>query len=337
MQVLLHSRRLWLQAALLVAMAALIAWRVDLSQARDVVTSISPGYAAAGVGLLVASKLVHARKWQQLLGGVGHVRLRDAFAVFWVSMATNNLIPLRAGDVLRVQVLAQRTGLARPGIVASLFTERLLDGVSFVVLVAAVLVIQGRTNDLNLWVLVALVLFAALVMATVAAARSKPGPEVERAPLLRLVPPRFRRQVAEFIPHALDGLRPLGEARSGLTVTAWALGAWLLEAAAFVAWGEAFGLEAGMTAFVLVMVAVNVASSITLLPANLGLYELTAVGVLGAAGIGPAESTAYALGTHVLIIATIAAGGLGAMAYLRLSPADVFYLRRREVSSSAEL
>jgi uncharacterized protein (TIRG00374 family) len=330
---LFHSRRLWLQVALLAAVGAVVAWRVDLPEAWDIFTSIAPGYALLGVGLLIASNVVHARKWQQLLRGLGHVRLRDSFAVFWASMAANNIIPLRAGDVLRVQVMSQRTGLRRPGIVASLFTERLLDGIAFIVIIAAVLAFQGRTSDLNLWVLLALLSFIGLVVATVAAARSKPGPEIERAPLLRLISARFRRSVADFMPHAIDGLRPLGEARSGITATALALLAWTLEAGAYVAWGEAFRLQSGPTALVLVMVAVNVASAITLLPANFGLYELTAVGVLRAAGEGPSEAAAYAIGTHLLVIATIALVGLATMVYLRLSPADVFYLRRRPVES----
>jgi hypothetical protein len=317
-------------------MAALVVWRVDLAEAWDVFTSIAPGYAILGVGLLIASKAVHARKWQRLLAGVGNVRLSDALPVFWTSMATNNLIPLRAGDVLRVQVLAQRTGLRRGGIVASLFTERLLDGVAFIAIIAAVLAIQGRTSDLNLWVLVALIAFTALVVATIAAARARPGPEIERSPLVRLVPARFRADAAEFVPHVIDGLRPLGEPRSGGTVTGLALVAWLLEGAAYISWGEAFRLEAGFTALILVMVAVNVASSITLLPANLGLYELTAVGVLRAAGEGPSQAAAFAVGTHLIVIATVTLIGLGAMLYLRLSPAEIFYLRHPDEADSSQ-
>lgn len=336
MHSLLHHRRLLLQAALLAGMAGLVIWRVDLAEAWDVFTSIAPGYALLGVGLLIASKVVHGRKWQLLLAGVGDVRLRDALPVFWTSMATNNLIPLRAGDVLRVQVVSQRTGLRRGGVVASLFTERLLDGIAFILVIAAVLAIQGRTSALNLWVFIALVLFAGVVVATVAAARSKPGPEIEHTPLLRLVPQRFRRTVAEFIPHAIDGLRPLGEARSGGTVTGLAVLGWLLEGAAYMAWGEAFRLEADATALLLVMVAVNVASSITLLPANFGLYELTAVGVLRAAGEGPSQAAAFAVGTHLIVIATISLIGLGAALYLRLSPTEIFYLRRAEEAEVAE-
>ena len=210
---------------------------------------------------------------------------------------------------------------------ASLFTERLLDGVSFVLLVGAALAIGGRTNYLNFWALAALLLFIALIAITVAAARSRPGPDLERSRLLRPLPHRPRGLVAGFIPHAIDGLRPLGEPRTGLQVVAWALLAWALEALAFIAWGEAFRIDAGREVFVLVMVAVNLASSITLLPANLGFFELTAVGILRAAGVGPTEAAAYAIGTHLLIIATIGLVGIGTLAYLRLSLADIFYLR----------
>lgn len=312
-------------------MVALVVWRVDLAEAWDVFTSIAPGYALLGVALLIASNVVHARKWQLLLSGVGRVELRDAFAVFWSSMATNNVIPLRAGDLLRVQVMSQRTGLPRAGIVASLFTERLLDGVSFIILVALALAVGGRTNFVNAWALAALVILIALIGATVAAARSRPGPELERSVLLRFLPARPRKTVADFIPHLIDGLRPLGEPRSGLRVGGWAVLAWMLEAAAFIAWGEAFRIDIGPEVFVLVMVAVNVTSSVTLLPANLGLFELTAVGFLRASGIEGSEAAAYALGTHLLIIATIGLVGIGTLAYLRLSLADVFYLRRRGI------
>lgn len=327
----LVSRRHWLQIAVLGGMAALIAWRVDLAEAWDVFTSLAPGYAVLGVVLLVVSNVAHARKWQLLLSGVGPVRLRDAFSVFWSSMATNNVIPLRAGDVLRVQVMSQRTGLPRAGIVASLLTERLLDGVSFIILIAIALLAGGRTNLVNIWVLVGFLFVLALVGVTVAAARSRPGPELERSRWLRILPAGPRKAVIDFVPHLIDGLRPLGEVRSGLRVAGWALLAWMLEAAAFIAWGEAFRVEIGAEVFVLVMVAVNVAGSITLLPANLGLFELTAVGILRAGGIEPSQAAAYAVGTHLLIIATIALIGIGTLAYLRLSLTDVFYLRRRGV------
>lgn len=327
-----RSPRAWLQVLTLAAMAALIAWRLDLAKTWDVFTAIAPGYAILGVMLLVASNVAHARKWQYLLAGLGRVPLREAFAIFWSSMTTNNVIPLRAGDLLRVQVMSQRTGLPRPGIVASLFTERLLDGLSFLVLLAFALVIQGRTNYVNFWALGVLAVFLLVAGGTVAAARSRPEGEIEHSLAIRMLPHPLRGPAAELMPQVVAGLRPLGQLRSGVEVTAWAIFAWMLEALAFIAWGEAFGLDVPATAFVLVMVAVNLTSSITLLPANVGLFELTAVGILRAAGIGPSESAAYAVGTHLLIIATISLIGLGTLAYLRLGLDDVFYLRRRAES-----
>jgi uncharacterized protein (TIRG00374 family) len=323
------SKRAWLQVAMLVALVALVVWRVDLQEAWDVFTSIGPGYALLGVALLIASNVVHAKKWQCLLEGLGAVRLRDAFAVFWASMTTNSVIPLRAGDVLRVQVLSQRTGMSRPGIVASLFTERLLDGVSFIALTAVALAISGSQNYVNFWLLAIFAVFMAVVVATVIAARSMPGAEIEHSRWLRPLPPRLRHRLAEFLPHVIDGIRPLGQAHSGLQVTGWALLAWSLEGAAFIAWGKAFGLDVGTGALLLVMVAVNFTSSLTVLPANLGIFELTAVGILRATGADPPEATAYAVGTHLLVIATIGLVGVGALLYLRLSPSDVFYLHRR--------
>jgi uncharacterized membrane protein YbhN (UPF0104 family) len=112
-------------------------------------------------------------------------------------------------------------------------------------------------------------------------------------------------------------------------VFGWALAAWTLEALAFGLFGLAFDLEIAAAGYVVVMIAVNFVSSLTILPANLGINELTATELLRVIGAEPGEATAYAVGSHLLVILTIAIGGLLALWYLRLGPDDVFYLRKR--------
>ncbi|MCC6382851.1 MAG: flippase-like domain-containing protein [Dehalococcoidia bacterium] len=329
------SVRSALQLAFTASLIGLILWRTDVGGAINVFRQLNPFFALAGIGLLISSNTLHALKWQKLLGGLGHVRLRELFAIFWSSMATNNVIPLRAGDVLRVQVLAQRTGLPRTGIVGTLLTERVLDAACFLLLLAiGVPALQGGRALVATAVVMA-VLFFGILGATVMAARME-RTKLQHRWWFQVLPRRGREAVEGLLPGFLDGLRPLGSWRSGGEAGALAVGAWVLEALAYWAFGLAFGLELAVTAYVVVMVAVNFSSAVTILPANLGLYELTAVGVMTAMGASGGEATAYAIGSHLLVIFTISGVGLLTLWYLRIGLEDIFYLRGRDPRGGAK-
>lgn len=322
--------RFWLQWGLTALLGALIVWRLDIPEAWRVIKSLQPGWLLLGIVALIASNFVHALKWEKLLECVGKTRVRDLFAVFWSSMATNNVIPFRAGDFLRVQVLSQRTGLSRSGIVASLFTETILDGVAFaVILLAGIVLLSGGGRELYITGTILSLAVLAMMVATVAAARVKDPQTLGSFGPFRWLSPRFRRLLEGVLPDFIEGLRPLGSWRSGLVVTAWSLFAWMLEVLAYVAFGYAFRLEVPLGAYFVVMVAVNVSASITILPSNLGVYEFAAISILRATGASAGEATAYAIGTHVLVILTISGVGLLTLAYLHIGPGDIFYVRRR--------
>jgi uncharacterized protein (TIRG00374 family) len=331
-----RTRRFWLQILFLGGMTALIAWRTDLGAAWDVLTSLNPAIALAGIAVLVLSNLVHTLKWQRLLQGVGQVSLKELSAVFWASMATNNVVPLRAGDILRVQVLAGRTGLPRSGIVATLFTERLLDAGCFIVLLALSVPLVRVSGFINVVAVVLSLAFALLLVATVLVARVRVVEGFEHRLWYRVLPGRLKHAVRAFLPDFIDGLKPLGSFRSGFEVFGWALAAWVLEAVAYGLFGLAFNLDIPAAGYVVVMVAVNFVSSLTILPANLGIYELTATELLRVIGAAPGEATAYAVGSHLLVIFTITLVGFLSLWYLRLGLDDIFYLRGRSREEAGE-
>lgn len=311
-------------------MVAVIAFSVDFAEAWDVIRELQPAWLLLGVALLTASNVLHAVKWQRLLGTVGHVPLKDLFAVFWSSMATNNVIPFRAGDVLRVQVLAQRCRIPRSGIVASLLTERVLDGVSFVVILAlGLMLLSGGGAEFLVVTLVLTVVVGLALLGIVLLARLEVRPGFDEHRLLGRLPARVGRPLEAVLPDFLEGLKPLAQLRSGFESGGWALGAWGLEVAAYAAFGLALGLEIDPGGYFMVMVAVNVAASLTVLPSNLGIYEFAAISILQATGASAGEATAYAFGSHLIVILTISGIGMLTLGYLRVGPHDLLYFRDR--------
>lgn len=85
-------------------------------------------YTAGAVAVYLSSFLVRGLRWRVLLSEVG-VRppLRETTGLLTVGYAANTLIPARAGDAVRVFLMAQRTGAGASLMVSTLIAERLLD------------------------------------------------------------------------------------------------------------------------------------------------------------------------------------------------------------------
>ena len=87
-----------------------------------------------------ASKFIHAYRWRLLLAETEEAPLPDLFAIYLVSNMANNAVPFRIGDVLRIQVPAQRFGIPRAELAAAVIVaETVLDGFTFLILTLVVL------------------------------------------------------------------------------------------------------------------------------------------------------------------------------------------------------
>src|SRR6267142_2097114 len=65
--------------------------------------------------------------WQALLTPLGSVTARDAFAYANIGYMANNLLPLRAGEVIRAALLAEKRCFTKSSVLGTIVLERLLD------------------------------------------------------------------------------------------------------------------------------------------------------------------------------------------------------------------
>lgn len=137
-----HSGRRWSRPFLVgLAVSAGFLWltlrRVDLA---------AVGTAVAGVSLPVLSLALVTRGIAFLSMGLRsrvttalerHVSLRVLTLSHLLGYTGNNVLPLRLGELLRVDFVARRAGLSRSFLVGTVAVERLLDSVVLVVVFAA--------------------------------------------------------------------------------------------------------------------------------------------------------------------------------------------------------
>ena len=92
--------------------------------------------------------------------------------------------------------------------------------------------------------------------------------------------------------------------------------------------GLAFGIHLSMPAWMLIMVAANMISSVPITPSNIGAYEVAVTELLKALGVDAGDAAGFAIASHVLNILWITVAGFVAMWALSLSLDDVFSFGR---------
>jgi uncharacterized protein (TIRG00374 family) len=313
------------------SLVAFLFWRVDIGEALQTLIHVDYLYALPALSLFTLAKFVFAVRWKVILERLGQPPLGSLFGTLLVSNMANNVLPLRLGDLLRVQVPAQRHGISRSGLTSSVFiTETLLDGVTFALLALlgiALLDVPGVLNDF-VWAMIGGVV-TGLLLAVLGAHLTVPA-DWQPGRWLRWLPEKARNALAEILPPFVVGLAALRHPRMGGQVLALSIVAWLLEGTMFWLFGRGFGLHLSFGSYLMIMIAANMVISLPLAPSNVGPYEVAVAEVVAVLGVARPLAGGYAIATHLLNIVWVTLTGLIAMWFLKLRPQDIFYLRTPE-------
>lgn len=319
--------RVGFQVAVTAVFLFLVVRVIDLGSLWETVRGINLWWAAVALPLFSGAKLVDSFRWRYLLRGVGRPPQLALFGAFLVGNMANNLLPFRAGDVAKIQVLASRYGMSRAGVAGSVFVvEATLDGIVFILFMGlgAAFLDMGRVPGVTTPVILALVAVAlvAFALAVLLRKRGQQLPLPER--------------VQGLMGNLQEGLDALGSVPRASGAVGLSLPAWLLEACVFAAMGQAFGLELSFPVFLAAMVAANLAVAIPLGLWNIGPYEALVSGVLVIAGVDEQVAFSYALTTHFLVNLWINVSGLVAFWALGVSVGDLFTLGQKDSDEGAE-
>lgn len=327
----LIDRRVLLRSAISLALLGFLVWRIDLREAWAALREASYVYVLPALVIFGVAKLLVAQRWRVMMSSFADLPLQPLFGVLLVSNLANNVLPARIGDLIRVQVPAQRYGVRRARLAATVFaTESLLDGIAFAVLGLiglALIDLDGFPTGV-FWGLLGLVVGGLIAVIPFSHLKLQEG-WTQRG-VMPMLPDRVRLFVEESVPHFIDGLAVFRDVRLGAKAILLSFSIWLLEVAMFALFGRAFGITLSMPAWMLVMIAANVISAVPVAPSNIGAYEVAVTELLKALGIVAGTAGGFAIATHVFNIAWITVAGAIAMWALRLSFADVFSLRRTE-------
>jgi glycosyltransferase 2 family protein len=252
------------------------------------------------LALLAAAVLVRGVRWWSLWVPETRPPLREVLRALMIGYLFNNILPLRAGEVVRVLGLHRRTGVSRAEAAATVVVERIYDVLALLLLLFAIVPWLPEVT----WLRPAAVLLGITGLAAAAGvfllARYGVRP-------LRFVLRPLARMPFVSVERFEGGVRNLGEGLVGLrrprvAVEAflWTMLSWIVLALSTWCVLRAFDFGLSPVAGMLVVAATNLAAILPSSPAQLGVFEAAAVLALDAYGIGGSEALSCALVLHAL-------------------------------------
>jgi uncharacterized membrane protein YbhN (UPF0104 family) len=306
---------------LAVALMAALAFRVHPADVLNELGKADFYWIPALLGANLVSDWFRALRWQQLLPADRRPRVMLLFFSAHIGSAVNFLIPLRAGEAIRVRIVSRRTGIEPATLVATIFSEILSDLMTFSVYIAIGLALLPEATFL--WPIAVVAGVATAFCLAGGYMLSRRGEEWSAPP--QTPGPRgwLGRQLYNFA----QGLAPLRDPRRFLVLVLTAQGTWIFETLMFYMSGQALGIDLSFPAYMLIVVTANVVGSVPLTQAGFGVFELGVAGVMKALGVPELQAATYALFVHVLLTAPHLLYGPLAAAILRVRPSDVFFFR----------
>lgn len=290
---------------------------VDLGQAVEVLRRASPAWIVVMLVAVMVDVGARAARWRILLAPITAIPFRRVLGYTYQGYLANNVLPARLGELVRSHALGEGEGVSRTTVLGTVVVERIVDTVMVVAIAAVAVLILSVRGALASGVLLGLAFVTLLVIALAlgVAAHRLPGAErvtafIERWP-----------RVVELGRRLRDGLAVASRPGTMVGAVALSLVAWTASITAFLAGGQAVGIELTVAQGALIGSGVALASIVPAGPGYVGTFELTAVAVAEGLGIDRDAAFAMALLIHVAILVVTSVGGVVAIIAQRRRPA----------------
>ena len=279
-----------------------------------------PAPLAAAVILATLTFPIRLIRWRLLLRDAGGVAYPSG--PLWHAVAlgfmANNLLPLRAGELVRSYTAARLVGIRFTTVLSSVAVERIFDGL----MVVALFTVALLSPDLPHSVGISGVSFTrlaqvggltgaiALLVAVLVLAAPLPAERVVK----RLFPPWIAARLVSTIEGVRQGLTVLRTPGRLILVLLWSLVLWLVNALAFYVGFASFGIPVSYYGALVMQGLLVLGISIPSTPGFFGPFEAVIVAVLVLYGVPNDIAFSYAIAYHITSFIPITLLGLWSLA-----------------------
>jgi uncharacterized membrane protein YbhN (UPF0104 family) len=276
--------------------------------------AVHPAWILGVLGFTLASYTLRCIRWSQMMPR-GSRSIRAHFfvcaRVLITSLAANNILPLRIGDVMRIFTYAGDLGSSPSIILSTVILEKLLD-IFILVLMFVTTVGPVATPHLRLIANISLAISSIGLLVLLVAARSLQAPIQRlftRLPANPKLAPKLIK-IEHWITLALDATGRLGVTGSLLllfqTVIIWTCEGMIFASAIFL-----LGLPVDRVAPWLAVSFANLSYLIPSSPGAIGPFELAVKTALVNHGASMSQAAVFGLAIHAwMLVSVTGAGGI---------------------------
>lgn len=295
----------WIGIAISIFCIAFMMRQVDINELTTALTHFDWQYLVIAMGSLSVGYALRIIRWGIMLRAAGaHVKNRACAVPFLGSIALNNVLPLRAGDLIRAFVFPASMGIRVATSTASLFLERLLDLMTLLLCLAFGIYMSHQVSlpesiKTGIFVLslvvaiafVAMFLFDQTMLSLFHRFASWAGDRGhDKVKKLFSFIAEFFKRLAEML-----GVRQL------LSVFILSVGVWVFEAGVFMAILKGLHLSVTWMDAIGIMAMTTLATLVPSSPGYVGPFHLVAYGALVALGISLSGAASFAIITHLTL------------------------------------
>jgi uncharacterized protein (TIRG00374 family) len=284
---------------------------IHFHQFMQDIAAISWGWIAIAVIFDILSYVCQGLRWKYVLLPIGDISLIRSTQAIYVGLFTNEILPLRMGEMVRAFLVSKWLEARFIKIISSIAVERLFDVVWLAIAVGlTVMFIPLPENLIHAADVVGIVALAAtgLFIYLVFIRKAIPLENVEKK--------LSRSRILTFLHALLDGLtsglREIGTSKSFYKGFAASAFIFVFQIIAFWLVMKGYGLNVSFWLGAVVLLIVHLGTSIPNAPSNLGSYQLFTVLGLTLFGIG--KTTAAGFSVVVFVVLTIPLWALGILA-----------------------
>ncbi len=280
---------------------------------------------AASVFFDVLTYVLQGVRWRLLLTPVGRLRPLRATQAIYAGLFTNEVVPLRFGEVVRAFLVSRWLGSGVGAVVPSMIVERFLDALWLVagMVLAAMFVplpnnLVKAADLLGAAVLMATIVFVCIVLRKKRELERGPGEQAQKWDA-----PTTLSSIVSRVSRLARGLCEIAVSRS--LYFAVALSAAMLACQALAIWFImlAFGLKLGVLAGAVVVLIVRLGTAIPNAPANVGSCQFFTVLALGLFGVEKTAAAAFSIIDFFILTAPLWVVGLFALSRTGMGLGDI--------------
>lgn len=275
----------------------------------------------------IGSYVSQGVRWSLLTRPMGRLTASQATQAIYAGLFTNEVLPLRMGEVVRGYLVTRWTPIPVTGVLSSMLVERFLDGV-WMVLAVGVVVLTVPLPDylvdaedlLAAGIFVAAALFVVMVL-------WRSGPAEPAAPPGDVRQSRLRH----WLSTVMEAIRQIGGSRWFFVAAAMSALLLALQVVSFWLVMEAYHLRLSLWQGAAVFLIVHLGTMTPGAPSNVGTYQFFTVVGLSLFGVDKTLATGFSFVVFLILTFPLWAIGLWAFGRAGLTLSSV----RQQISDLA--